>query len=168
MLQVKIGEQVVSPLSYPLPRWRYWILFQSWGQFQSWTLIVALAGVLLEGGIALLDGKAMPPFALLIGSAIGALGSVILAMRARFTVFSAGRSAMASVASHLENSAYVVQERSGDKIVYRQNVPRLLRWDEGNVSIGLDAGGITVEGPHLFLRHMRKVLARQWQGAVSP
>jgi hypothetical protein len=166
MRQEKIGRKIVSPLSYPLPRWRYWILFQSWGQFLSWVLIAVLAGSLLGGGIALLSGKAAPPFVLLIGTSVGSLVSVILARRARFTVFSVGRDALASLAAHLENKGYVLLERSGDKLVYRQNVHRLLRWDEGNVSLELDAAGVTVDGPQLFLRHLQTVLARQWLGAA--
>lgn len=167
MHQTARPPAAISELSHPLPRWRYWILFHSWGQFQSWVFIVVLASALLAWGIGQLRGEALPPFVLLGGAAGGSLVSVVLARRVRFTVMSGGRASLHLASTLLEGMRYVVAEQTPDRIVYRQNVHRLLRWDEGNVVLSADQDRVMIEGPYALLKHLHKLLRRQLQGAVA-
>jgi hypothetical protein len=43
----------------------------------------------------------------------------------------------------------------GNAVVYRQNLPRLLRWDEGNIHVSRDGESLVLTGPVAKLRRIR-------------
>ncbi|MEJ7807315.1 MAG: hypothetical protein WKG03_15505, partial [Telluria sp.] len=87
----------VSPLTYPLPAARYWLLFQSWAQLRSYLMIVA-ASTLGMHGLAVASGaRVLPIGALLAGMALCGLFSVLMVMKARFTVSPASEAAVRRV-----------------------------------------------------------------------
>lgn len=149
----------VSALAYPLPARRYWILFQSWPQLQSYLLIV-LACTLAIHGLAVVSGaRVMPLGALLAAVAAGALVSVLMVLPARFSVAPASEAAVRRAVTEVECARYVEAGARGNAIVYRQNPPRLLRWDEGNITIARDGDTLVLTGPTIALRNIRKRLA---------
>ena len=150
---------IVSALDYPLPPKRYWLLFQSWTQLQSYLLIV-LACTLAIHGLAVVSGaRVMPIGALLAGLAAGGLISVLMVMRARFTVSPASEAAVRRVVTEVECARYIEVGAQGNAIVYRQNLPRLLRWDEGNISVAREGDVLVLTGPVANLRRIRARLA---------
>ncbi len=149
----------VSALTYPLPAKRYWLLFQSWTQLQSYVLIV-LACTLAIHGLALASGaRVMPIGALLAFFAVGGLISVLMVLRARFTVSPASEAAVRRVLTEVECARYIEVGARDNAIVYRQNLPRLLRWDEGNISVARDGDMLVLTGPVANLRRVRARLA---------
>lgn len=145
----------VSAIDYPLPRWRYYALFQSWTQLQSYLLIV-LACTLAIHGLALVSHtRVMPIGVLLAGLLVGGLISVAMVMKARFTVSPASEAAVRRVVTEVECARYVEQGAQGNAIIYRQNLPRLLRWDEGNISVARDGDRLVVTGPVANLKRIR-------------
>ena len=150
---------IVSALDYPLPPKRYWMLFQSWTQLQSYLLIV-LACTLAIHGLAVVSGaRVMPIGALLAGLAAGGLISVLMVMKARFTVSPASEAAVRRVVTEVECARYIEVGAQGNAIVYRQNLPRLLRWDEGNISVAREGDVLVLTGPVANLRRIRARLA---------
>ena len=150
---------IVSALDYPLPPKRYWLLFQSWTQLQSYLLIV-LACTLAIHGLAVVSGaRVMPIGALLAGLAAGGLFSVLMVMRAGFTVSPASEAAVRRVVTEVECARYIEVGAQGNAIVYRQNLPRLLRWDEGNISVAREGDVLVLTGPVANLRRIRARLA---------
>ncbi len=150
----------VSPLSYPLPSRRYWMLFQSWAQLRSYLLIV-LACALVIHGLAVMSGpRVMPLGALLAGLAAAGLVSVLMVMQARFTVSPASEAAVRRVITEVECARYIEVGARDNAIVYRQNLPRVLRWDEGNIHVARDGDMLVLTGPVSNLRRIRARLAR--------
>ncbi len=160
MLLLPMPESVkaklaVSAITYPLPAKRYWMLFQSWTQLQSYLLIV-LACTLAIHGLAIASGaRVMPLGALLAGLAVGALISVLMVMKARFSVSPASEAAVRRVVTEVECARYIEVGARGNAIVYRQNLPRLLRWDEGNIHVARDGDTLVLTGPVANLRRIR-------------
>lgn len=145
----------VSPLSYPLPAWRYWLLFQSWAQLGSWLLIVGACTAGIHGLAVASGGRVMPPAALFGLLAAGGLISVLLVLRARFTVSPASEAAVRRVVTEVECARYIEVGARDNAVVYRQNLPRLLRWDEGNISIARHGDTLVLTGPAASMRRIR-------------
>ena len=145
----------VSPLAFPLPAWRYWLLFQSWRQLVCWLLIVAACTGVIHGLAVASGGRVMPPMALFALLAAGGLISVLLGLRARFTVSPASEAAVRRVVTEVECARYIEVGARDNAVVYRQNLPRWLRWDEGNISIARDGDALVLTGPVASLRRIR-------------
>jgi hypothetical protein len=145
----------VSAIAYPLPKWRYYLLFQSWPQLQSYVLIVLSCGLLIHG-LALVSGaRVMPPGLLLAGLALGGLISVLMVLKAQFTVSPASEDAVRRVLTEVECARYVENGVRGNAINYRQNLPRWLRWDEGSIDVARDGDRLIVSGPLANIRGIR-------------
>jgi hypothetical protein len=145
----------VSALAYPLPSWRYWMLFQSWSQLQSY-LVIVLACTLAIHGLALVShARVMPLGYLLGGLAAGGLISVLMVLRAQFTVTPASEAAVRRVVTEVECARYIENGVQGNAVMYRQNLPRVLRWHEGNISVARDGDQLIISGPVANLRRIR-------------
>lgn len=155
MSQSKNSTFEVSAIDYPLPRWRYFLLFQSWSQLQSYLLMV-LACTLAIHGLALASrARVMPLGALLAGLAIGGLISLLLMLKARFTVAPASEAAVRRLVTEVECARYIESGVAGNAIIYRQNLPRPLRWNEGNISVAREGDQLIVTGPVANLKRIR-------------
>lgn len=149
----------VSVIDYPLPKWRYFVLFQSWSQLQSYLLIVVVCALTIHGLAVASHGRVMSPGALLAGLFVGGLISVALVLKARLTVSPASEAAVRRVVTEIECARYVEVGALGNAIVYRQNLPRVLRWDEGNITVAREGDRLVLTGPVAALRRVRKHLA---------
>lgn len=148
----------VSELSYPLPTWRYQVLFQSWGQLQSYLLIVMVCTIVIHSLALISNARAMPVQYLLAGLALGGLISVVIVMKARFTVSPASEAAVRRVVTEVEVAGYIENGVVDNAVMYRQNLPRFLRWDEGSISIAREGETLILTGPQLKLLTIRKRL----------
>lgn len=148
----------VSDISYPLPGWRYRILFQSWAQLQSWLVIVLACTLLIHGLATASRTQVMPLPYLLGGLALGGLVSVVMVLKARFSVSPASEAAVRRVVTEVEVAGYIENGVAGNAVMYRQNLPRFLRWDEGSVSVARDGETLVITGPVVKLKIIRKRL----------
>jgi hypothetical protein len=149
----------VSAIVYPLPKWRYFLLFQSRAQLQSYLLMV-LACTLVIHGLALVSGARVMPFGLLLaGLGLCGLISVAMVLKAQFTVAPASEAAVRRVVTEVECARYVENGALGNAIVYRQNLPRLLRWNEGCINVAREGDQLTISGPVASIRSIRARLA---------
>jgi hypothetical protein len=151
----KNSSLTVSPITYPLPAWRYWILFQSWGQLQSFMLIVLACTLAIHGLAVATDARVMPIGALLAGLVLGGLISVLMVMRARFTVSPASEDAVRRVVTEVECARYVENGVVDNAVMYRQNLPRLLRWQEGSIAVAREGEQLVLTGPVVNLKRIR-------------
>lgn len=158
MSQSKNSSFTVSEISYPLPGWRYQLLFQSWEQLQSY-LVIVLACTLVIHALALFsDARVMPLPYLLGGLALGGLISVVMVMKAQFTVAPASEAAVRRVVTEVEVAGYIENGVNDNAVMFRQNLPRVLRWDEGAISVAREDGTLIVSGPMAKLKTIRKRL----------
>ena len=148
----------VSAISYPLPQWRYRMLFQSWQQLQSWLLIVIGCTLAIHFLALASQTRVMPIGYLLAGLAIGGLISVLMVLPARFTVSPASEAAVRRVITEVEVARYIENGVVGNAVMYRQNLPRILRWDEGNISVARDGETLILTGPVVNLKRIRSRL----------
>ena len=149
----------VSAIDYPLPRWRYVALFQSWSQLQSYVLIVVACAMLIHALAVGSRARVLPPAALLAGLLVGGLISVVMVLKARFTVTPASEAAVRRLVTEIECARYVEVGAQGNAIVYRQNLPRVLRWDEGNITVARIGDQLVLTGPVAALKRVRARLA---------
>ena len=145
----------VSAISYPLPAWRYRLLFQSWGQLQSYLVIVLGCTLAIHFLAVYSKTRVMPIAYLLAGLAIGGLISVLMVLQARFTVSPASEAAVRRVVTEVEVARYIENGVVGNAVVYRQNLPRILRWDEGNISVAREGETLILTGPVVNLKQIR-------------
>jgi hypothetical protein len=153
-------ELTVSPLSYPLPGYRNAMLFQSWSQLRSY-LCVVLACTLLIHLLAVVSGARVLHPALLMAALAGAgLVSVAMLIRSRFTVSPASEAAVRRVLTEVECVGYVEVGARDNVIVYRPNLPRVLRREQASIGVSRDGDTLVLTGPVVKLRRIRARLAR--------
>lgn len=148
----------VSTVTFPRPRWRCLIMFQSWSQFQSWAFFVVVSCVLIRLLFIVLEADEIPVGGLVIGAIFGSLWSVVSVIPASFTISPSSRITVSSLADQLQGLNYIPAETRGGATVYRQNLSRFLRWDEGNVEISVDPGLITVSGAQTIVRRLHRAM----------
>lgn len=93
------------------------------------------------------NSSVLPIEDIFAGVIIGSLCSVVMALPAEFDVFSSPDQSMKFLSRQLEAIGYVEACRGENSVVYRPNLPRLLRWNEGNVIICKCEKNITVSAP---------------------
>ncbi len=149
------SKYTISPLIYPRPRWRYFLLFQSWQQFESWSIITILAIFILSSTLYICDPNIVPIEGLAIGTGIGSLISVFLVIPTKFTISNSHLSHRQYLNQKLEYFGYIKESDCSNDVVFRQNLPRLLRWDEGNITVTSEPKTITVTGPMCIIKTIR-------------
>lgn len=160
MSQSKNETLTVSPIVYPLPTWRYVVLFQSWSQLQSFLLIVLACTLAIHALALASSGRVMPIGSLLTGLTLGGLISVLMVMRAQFTVTPASEDAVRRVVTEVECGRYVENGVVGNAVMYRQNLPRLLRWNEGSIAVARNGNQLVITGPVANLKRVRTHLIK--------
>ena len=151
----------VSGVTFPKPTWRYVLLFQSWAQLQRWGFCVLAMIVMIHFFFGLSDTHELPMQGVTMGAVVGSLASVVMVLPSTFVVSACPEGVVYSLASELEALGYVLLVSRSDTVIYRQKLPRLLRWDEGNVSIERAGDRIIVTGPLMILKKARHFLVRR-------
>lgn len=149
-------KNTISRLIFPLPTWRYFILFQSWSQFKSWVMAMAGFSLIFWLMLNFLDPDTVPIAGILVGGGIGSMFSVILVIPAQFTIFNTRRDSLDFLIKQIEYFGYIKESTKENCVTFRQNLPRLLRWNEGNVIIWSESGIIRVAGAMFILKSIRK------------
>lgn len=150
------ARQVVSTVTSACSSWRCLVLFQSWSQFQSWIFFVVLTCLTLRFASFALGADEIPVGGIVIGAVFGSMWSVVSVIPARFTVSPASRATVCALSDELQTLNYITAETRGSVTVYRQNLFRFLRWDEGNVQIRVDTDLITVTGAQVIVRRLHR------------
>jgi cadmium resistance protein CadD (predicted permease) len=151
----------VSSVTFPKPAWRYLLLFQSWSQLQSWGVCVLAMLVLIHLFFGLSDTHELPMQTVAMGAVLGSLASVVMVLPSTFVVSACPERVVHALTSELEVLGYVLQGSQAGTLVYRQKLPRLLRWDEGNVTIARAGDRIIVTGPLMILKKAQHFLVRR-------
>lgn len=151
----------VSSVTFLKPAWRYLLLFQSWSQLQSWGFCVLAMLVLIHLFFGLSDTHELPMLTVAMGAVLGSLSSVVMVLPATFVISACPERVVHSLTSELEVLGYVLQGSQAGTLVYRQKLPRLLRWDEGNVTIARAGDRIIVTGPLMILKKAQHFLVRR-------
>lgn len=145
----------VSSVLYPRPAWRYCLLFQSWKQFSSWLALLLVSALAMQS-LALLAGAPLLSTAVLLAAlAVGGLISVAMVLPVRVSVTPSSEQAVGRVIDELGFMRYVEVGARDNAVVYRQNLPRVLRWDEGNIRLLRDGDHLVIEGPAVNVRRVR-------------
>ena len=151
----------VSKISFPLKKWRYFILFQSVAQLKSW-IVTLLCCLVLISYLSSLDPASNAPLeGLLLGAVIGSTFSLMAVFQAKFIVRDDGLAVLSEIEVRLLKMNYVEQDRFDKKIIYRQNLHRLLRWDEGNVEIKKDGNIFILSGSYIAIKKLRKSIMNE-------
>ena len=151
----------VSKVKFPKRPWRYLVLFQSWAQFQSWGIFVIGTNVLINSVLGFFESFVLPIEGVLIGTVLGSLFSVIMVLPTEFVVNSHSSRLFNSVTSELDELGYVLESSETDIAIYRQNLHRFLRWDEGQVEIKQADDFLVVKGPLMIIKIVRRNLLRR-------
>lgn len=139
------SDSIVSPLQFPRPVWRYVLLFQSWTQFQAWAVLV-LAMLVVVNGVLMLAGLRLLPLEAIIAAVFGSLPSVFMVLPAEFTLRPCSHRLSAAVKNELDVLGYRSRTDKDGGLIYEQNLPKWLRWAEGNVEVERTETAIVVRG----------------------
>lgn len=148
----------ISPLRFPHPVWRYLVLFQSWTQFQAWATLILVMVLILNGLIIVTESQLLPLEGVLIGAVLGSLFSVFMVLPTEFKLSCCSTKLFVTVENELEALGYIQFDSKADLVVYRQNLPKFLRWTEGNVSIERTETDATVKGAFIIVWRIRRSL----------
>ncbi len=152
----------VMPIFFPLAKWRYFVLFQSRAQAVSWMVTLLMCMVVISYFFSLDRDSKAPLDVVLLGAAIGSSFSLMAVLPAQFTVHDNGLGMLGEMEVRLLKMNYVEEDRLKAVVVYRQNLPRLLRWDEGNIKIREEGACFTVSGGYVSLRKLRSSLLKPY------
>lgn len=152
----KIGDNI-SKIYFPLKRWRYLVLFQSRSQAISWIVTLLFSMVLIS---YLFSDPDVPLDGLIVGAVIGASFSLMAVLPAKFTIQDDGLAVLGKIEICLLKMNYIEEQRFSKKVIYRQNLPRLLRWNEGNVKIISEGNILIVIGAYIAVRKVRSSLLK--------
>lgn len=150
----------VSAVTYPHPHWRYLLLFQSRRQFESWLVTVLLAASAVYLSVTLLHQPLAPLATILLAVVGGSLCSVLMVLPAQLTVIVSAPDTVPMLHARLDAMRYVEGSRFGKNVVFRQDLPRFLRWDEADVTMRTEPGTVTFTGPVFMLKVIRSSLLR--------
>lgn len=160
----KKGEKIVevSQIEYHRPLWRYAVLFQSWSQFESWLIMFVLASFTVYGFLLATSQPIKSLEVVLVAVAIGSLVAVAMTLPAQFTVSATEAAPLRALTMELENMRYHERLHWENIVTYHQKLPRLLRWNEGEVTIQRHEKTATITGPQFILTILRGKLLRQY------
>lgn len=151
----------VSPVTYPYSHWRYVLLFQSRRQLESWLVTVLLASSAVYLSVTLFH-QPLAPLATILSAVVGgSLCSVLMVLPAKLTVSAAAPDTVSLLYARLDAMRYVEGSRFGKNVVFRQDLPRFLRWDEADLTMRTEPGMVTFTGPVFMLKVIRASLLRQ-------
>ena len=144
-------RRTTSGIRYPRPYWRYLFLFQSWAQLQSWAITILLTLLVIAEAITRWGTSPAPLGEILLGAVFGSFVSVIMVIPAEFDVFINPEHAVTFFRRHVESMGYVQLSSERSVATYRSKLPRLLRWDEGNISVHRHENKVTISGGVMML-----------------
>lgn len=157
----KISNSVTA-IFFPLEKWRYFFLFQSKAQAVSWIVTVLGCMVFITYLLSLDGDDNIPLEGVLLGAAIGATFSLMAVLPAKFMVRDDGLGMLDEIEVRLLRMNYVEEKRFNKIVVYRQNLPRLLRWEEGNIRISEEGDILVVSGGYISLWKLRRSLLKEY------
>lgn len=151
---------VISKIKFPHPAWRYLLLFQSWSQLQSWSALILGTIIIINGIIIFFGVKLLPLEGVLAGAIIGSLCSLFTVLPAEFELSQCSIKLLALVKSEIESLGYVQRESEKGLTVYQQNLPKIFRWQEGNVCVTQSGVNVNVRGAFIIVLKVQRSLLK--------
>ena len=138
-------------------------------------LLVLVAFCLASSAVYLsvtLFHQPLAPLATILSAVVvGSLCSVLMVLPAQLTVSAAAPDMVPLLHARLDAMRYVEGSRFGKNIVFRQDLPRFLRWDEADLVMRTEQETVIITGPVFMLKVIRSSLLRQLEpadGIVRP
>lgn len=143
---------------FPLPLWRYFLIFQSWQQLRSWTVIVSGSALSVYFLINFFDPKSVPFEAIFLGVVFGSMFSVIMVIPVE--IHFEGKTDRLSyvLVEKLYNVGYTQESQTGKITTFKQKFSSWLRWSEGNIVIKKLDDRIIVIGGWFILNTLRRAV----------
>lgn len=158
---------VISKIKFPQPAWRYFLLFQSWSQLQAWSVLIFATILIINGIIIFFGVKLLPLEGVLAGAIIGSLCSVFMVLPAEFELGQCSIKLLALVKSEIESLGYVQRESENGLTVYQQKLPKIFRWEEGNVYVGKSGANVNVRGAFIIVLKVQRSLLRHQENECA-
>lgn len=157
MPATKNAPSGVSHLAYPAPNARLWLTLQVACQLLSGALVIVM--FILAGKGELAQAGRSPTAVLLFALALGFAATIGIVVQARFTVQWESEDTLRCLLAAIAQSGYVEQGAVDHAVVYRRDLPAVLRRDNQLLRISRDGDVLAVTGPALKMRRIRKRLA---------
>lgn len=152
----------VSDLIFPLPLWRYILIFQSWQQLRSWTIIVSGSALSFYFLVNFLSFKSLPIEVVLLGVTFGSIFSVIMVAPVEFRFTRKTDRLLCNLVDELYDIGYIQESQIERTKIFRQKLPSWLRWNEGNVVIERYNDEILVKGGVFILTKLRNFVKKSY------
>lgn len=149
--------------------WRVVFPFQSFLQFQSWVFMVVSVTALFLLAVRVLEGHPIAPEILLLFGAAGALPSAESVLPGQMDISSKIPQEALKSALHdaLLHAGYKIASDAPATRVYRQDLPRLLRWNEGELSLTFLPSGASITGAIGAIVLLRMTLTKHHASDIS-
>lgn len=144
----------VSEINYPLPFWRYLLVFQSYRQLRSWIFIVAATALPFYLLLNFLNSESLPIEVILLGIAFGSMFSVMMVAPVEFRFKRKTDRHFCVLVDTLYNLGYIKESQAETTATFRQKLPSWLRWKEGNIVIEKYHDEILVKGGIFILNRL--------------
>lgn len=148
----------ISKTYFPLPFWRYLLIFQSWQQFRSWITIVSGTALSVYFLLNIFDPKSVPMEAILLGVALGSMFSVIMVIPVEIHFKGKPERLSYILIEKLYNIGYTQDSQAGKTTTFKQKFSSWLRWNEGNVVVKKFDHEIVVTGGWFILGNLRRAI----------
>jgi hypothetical protein len=139
---------------------RYLLLFQSWAQLQKWFLLILPTIVIINEIVIYFGLKVLPLQGVLLGAVLGSLCSVAMVVPAEFVLSSCSVKLFDSVKSEIESLGYGQRESANGLTIYQQKLPKILRWEEGEVSVEEAGADVYVRGAFIIVLKVQRSVLR--------
>lgn len=150
------GIDCVSELKFPLPFWRYILIFQSWQQLRSWIIIVSGTTLSIYFIMNSLTLTSLPIDVVLLGVSFGSIFSVIMVIPVEFHFKASTNRLVRTLVETLYDVGYIQESETEKTKFYRQKLPQWLRWREGNIEIERKNDEVSVKGGIFILCKLRQ------------
>ncbi|MFN3791259.1 hypothetical protein [Massilia sp.] len=148
----------ISKTYFPLPLWRYILIFQSWQQLLSWMVIVSATAFSVYFLLNILDPRSVPIEAILLGVAFGSMFSVIMVIPVEIHFKGKTNRLTYILVEKLYSVGYIQDSQAGEITTFKQKFSSRLKWTEGNVVIKKLDHEIVVTGGWFILGNLRRAI----------
>lgn len=152
----------ISNINYPLPFWRYLLVFQSYRQLRSWIFIVAATALPFYFLLNLFNSESLPIEVILLGIAFGSMFSVMMVAPVEFRFKRKADRHLCVLVDTLDNLGYIKESQAETTTTFRQKLPTWLRWREGNIVIEKYRDEILVKGGVFILSRLHTAVKNSY------
>lgn len=152
----------ISEINYPLPFWRYLLVFQSYRQLRSWIFIVAVTALPFYLLSNFFNSESLPGEVILLGIAFGSMFSVMMVAPVEFHFKRKPDRHLCILFDTLDNLGYIKESQAETTTTFRQKLPSWLRWKEGNIVVEKCRDEILVKGGIFILNRLHHAVKNSY------